>query len=100
MTFPASDVGIKSFQTGFTAAGMDDHSPLEHSRQRAVHLPFQDHPVTGICPQHTGNWTGLAQILLPGITNQAALFITPASVIIAVEIFAFNSGRILHQLFF
>jgi hypothetical protein len=97
MAFPTANVRVETRPPGFFAKSCHFNTTLESGYQWAANLAAQLHEFAGIRPIYRRDWTGSAQIAGPKCSEQAALLVVSATVVVAVEIFTFRSSRCFHS---
>jgi hypothetical protein len=96
MAFPATDMRIKSGTFSLVAKCCHLYTALKPSHQGTFDFTTQLHKFAGVCTVNGRNRTGAAQVASPGRTEQPALFMVAAPIVIAIKVFTFRTSRSLH----
>lgn len=98
MAFPTANMRIEAGPARFFTKSRHLNTPLESRGNRADHLATQAHKLAGVGAVYAGNRAGAAKAAPPGRTEQAALFTVATTIVIAIKILAFRSGRCFHRI--
>ena len=97
MTFPTTNMRVKTGTPGFFAKCGHLYPALETSRQRSARLAAQLHEFTCIRTIDRRDRAGAAEVTGPRCCEQAALLVIATTVVIAIKVFAFRSSWCFHS---